>query len=339
LALSHFLLFAGYAIVFFLARGIVRKTLDTPWLAMLPIMGIAAWQGVLGLSQFLSPRAPPAHGSYAIRNHFAGMLAMSLPFALAFAGAALTSRPLRGPLPAGLALRAGVGLAAAALIGVGILASLSRGGLAACAASILVMAILESSAWLRGKRKWPILLALGLVAVLALAVLAPAQLTERLTNVTFEGRVEVWHDTLHLIAAYPIFGTGLGGYVSAFEKFKTSEFEYVQDYAHNDYLQFLAELGVIGFAIAAALLLTALNRAVRTSQQSPDPGIHWLAVACGGALAAILVHSTVDFNLYVPANATLLAWICGITAGGLVDPGEGHVVQPDCPSDLPIQAQ
>jgi hypothetical protein len=38
-------------------------------------------------------------------------------------------------------------------------------------------------------------------------------------------------------------------------------------------------------------------------------------VACAGALAAILLHSLADFNLYIPANAMLLAWIAGMTAG------------------------
>jgi hypothetical protein len=38
-------------------------------------------------------------------------------------------------------------------------------------------------------------------------------------------------------------------------------------------------------------------------------------VACAGSLAAILLHSLADFNLYIPANAMLLAWIAGLTVG------------------------
>jgi hypothetical protein len=38
-------------------------------------------------------------------------------------------------------------------------------------------------------------------------------------------------------------------------------------------------------------------------------------VAGAGALAAILLHSLVDFNLYIPANAMLLAWIAGMVVG------------------------
>ena len=54
---------------------------------------------------------------------------------------------------------------------------------------------------------------------------------------------------------------------------------------------------------------------MRKSVGFRDPGARYFAVACAGALAAILVHSLADFNLYIPANAMLLAWIAGMTAG------------------------
>jgi O-antigen ligase len=92
------------------------------------------------------------------------------------------------------------------------------------------------------------------------------------------------------------------------------------DFAHNDYLQLLAELGLVGFAIGATLAFSVVRTAVRRAVISADPGARYFAVACAGALAAILLHSLVDFNLYIPANAMLLAWIAGMTAGvGIAD--------------------
>ena len=117
-----------------------------------------------------------------------------------------------------------------------------------------------------------------------------------------------------MIEDYPVFGCGLGGYESAFEKFKTSAFDLAQDYAHNDYLQYLAELGAAGFAIAGAFLILIGKRALRASRLERDPPIRWIGLACAASLAAILIHSAADFNLYVPANAILLAWICGLAA-------------------------
>jgi O-antigen ligase len=84
------------------------------------------------------------------------------------------------------------------------------------------------------------------------------------------------------------------------------------DFAHNDYLQLLAELGLAGFAIGAALAFSIVSMGLRGAMKSSDPEGRYFAVACVGALSAIAVHSLVDFNLYIPANAMLLAWIAGM---------------------------
>ena len=56
-----------------------------------------------------------------------------------------------------------------------------------------------------------------------------------------------------------------------------------------------------------------LNGDLFVKSYRADPGARYLAVAGAGALAAILLHSLADFNLYIPANAMLLAWIAGMT--------------------------
>jgi O-antigen ligase len=87
------------------------------------------------------------------------------------------------------------------------------------------------------------------------------------------------------------------------------------DYAHNDYLQLLAELGVVGFTIAIALALAILVKLLRTYMNSKNIDKRCVALACIGSFTAIGLHSLVDFNLYIPANAMLLSWIGGIAAG------------------------
>ncbi len=75
LTLEHFLLFAGYAVVFFAVRDLALSSRETPWLPVMPILAIGVWQAAWGLTQFLGGGDEAfAHGTYLIRNHFSGFL-------------------------------------------------------------------------------------------------------------------------------------------------------------------------------------------------------------------------------------------------------------------------
>jgi O-antigen ligase len=142
-------------------------------------------------------------------------------------------------------------------------------------------------------------------------------------GLTAEGRIQLWAETVPLIKAYPVFGCGLGGYENAVLRFKTSEPLLTDNFAHNDYLQLLAELGLAGCIILGALAFSLVKAALRVAVMSPDREQRYLGVACAGSLVAILLHSLVDFNLYIPANAMLLAWVGGIIAGNNIPTRRG----------------
>jgi hypothetical protein len=70
-----------------------------------------------------------------------------------------------------------------------------------------------------------------------------------------EIRPHMWKDTFNLIKDYPVFGTGLGTYVSAFTKYRTFPAHYgLLIYAHNDYLQLIAEVGIFGVVFIVGFL-------------------------------------------------------------------------------------
>jgi O-antigen ligase len=210
------------------------------------------------------------------------------------------------------------------LIFVGALYSMSRMGLAALMVSLLALAI-------RGMRN----LAIAAAVLLAVFVSVPGTLLERLGKtggpdpLTSEVRMEIWKDTLHMTADYRVFGSGLGTYASVFQKYSAPSPEYLIDFAHNDYLQVLAETGLIGFTLAAAAALTVLIAIVRAVIRGATAAQRLLAAGCLAALAALLLDSAVDFDFYIPANAMVAAWIAGIGTAMSYPPGRRKPVQVD----------
>ena len=320
--LSHFLRIAGYALVFLLVREITWRISHRPWTLAFPIILIAALEAGLGLlQQTVGEPGAIARGTYINRNHFAGLLKMALSFAVIYPVAVMRRVRSRRRSPAGPAVKACAVLAVAAVLLLGIIYSLSRMGLIAALCSLLVMGILALSPGLSARGKFLMVGSIAVLVMLSFVFLPPDRLIMRFAQlssaeeITAEGRLLLWGETLDLIAAYPLFGCGLGAYESAFLKYKVSHPLLTADYAHNDYLQLFAELGMIGFSIAAALMLAVLAKAVRAASRHSELNSRFLALACVGAMVAILIHSLVDFNLYIPANALLLAWISGISAG------------------------
>jgi O-antigen ligase len=315
-------------IIFLLVRELTWRFDDSCWLAIWPMVAIGALEAGLGLCQYFGGTGEQVRwGTYANHNHYAGFLEMALPFAVVYPVVLLRRSRSRGHSPLAPALGACGVWALAGLMFAGIIYSFSRMGFIAALSSLFVMGTLafgtRQLSWVASSRKRQIV-TVALVAALVLAgfvFLPPDKLILRFAQLvstdglTADGRTGLWAETIPSIRAYPFFGCGLGGYETAFMRFKVSGPLVTDDFAHNDYLQLLAEFGVVGFAIGATLAFSVVRIAVRRAVRSTDPGARYFAVAGAGALAAILLHSLADFNLYIPANAMLLAWIAGMTAG------------------------
>ena len=87
------------------------------------------------------------------------------------------------------------------------------------------------------------------------------------------------------------------------------------DHAHNDYAEFATELGLPAFALLGLGVVLSLGAALRAQRLRHDPLMRGIGFGAGMGLVALLIHSTVDFNLQIPANAALfvvlmaLGWI------------------------------
>jgi O-antigen ligase len=310
LTITHWLRIIAYVMTFGVVSGVTGQLRGhRRWIMAAPLTAVAAAEAIWGISQhWLST---DVQGTYANKNHFAGLLEMVLPMTAAH-GLALWGR--------GLYLKAVGVWTMALLIVAGIVASLSKMGFVAGLAGLFVLGTLVVVARVPGKRKGLVIAGLAAVMLFCFVFLPSDQFVANYGSIAgheeaaLEGRAPIWRDTLHLIAAYPLFGCGLGNYETAFFRYQTSVVDRVFTYAHNDYLQAAAELGLMGVVIAAAMLLPMIGGIARGAWREADPNRRYLAQGCAGALAAMGLHSLTDFNMYVPANAMVLAWICGIGA-------------------------
>jgi O-antigen ligase len=237
-------------------------------------------------------------GPYVNRNHFAGFAELVAPVALV-------------PLILGKVRRERwciVGLFALIPI-VSLFLSASRGGIISF---VLELAVLALWIILRGGAGKQTLAgaAVLLAALLLVSWLGVGQILQRFSSMqtleVAEGkRAAMRRDTWHIFLDHPVAGTGLGTLQRVFPPYETLYDGKIVNHTHNDYLEALAETGILGgLACAWFLVVLFIDSRRRLLQQSQSFSIvfHLSAVlACIG----FLTHELVDFNLHIPANALL----------------------------------
>ena len=134
-----------------------------------------------------------------------------------------------------------------------------------------------------------------------------------LTATEFGGRIGAWKDAAAIASAFPLAGTGLNTYGIATLFYQRHEVTHRYEQAHNDYLQLLAEGGLL-LAIPAVLVIAAFVRETWRRVRETEPGTttYWLRAGAITAIIAIALQESMDFSLQMPGNAALFAVACGI---------------------------
>ena len=269
----------------------------------------------------VSPYLDRASGTYISPNNLANLLAMLLPLALAFLLVGRVS----------VFTRIFLGYAAVAMAA-GLAVTFSRGGYISGAAGIvLVLGILL----FHGNHRLRALLLL-LAMLLAGGVFVNGYLSKtyayvhRVNNpdVTMAGvmdtssRIQMWQAAVAMWRDHFWFGVGPDHYDYRFREYRPETIQSRPDRAHNDYLNLLADWGTVGGIIVFTgfgIFIFHLRKTwphVRREENAFGTGqSNRFAFFLGGvgALTALAVHSVVDFNLHIPANAlvgvTLLALV------------------------------
>jgi len=265
----------------------------------------------------LRPLDAGAHpfGPFVNRNHFATWVVMACPLAAGYVAAALR----REPSPPGAAARllaafewlgttaAWVGVSGIVML-LGLVASTSRSGLIALAASLVC------GAWLSRGRLTPRRGLFGLLAALVLVALVSTLVNvlpllarvEETLRVGLGGRPRIWHETLRIIRDFPLTGTGLGGYQTAMFVYQENRRALFINQAHSQYLHLFAEGGLL-LSIPVTLAVVAFVRLIRERLAHDTPSDACLRIGAASAIVAVAVQGFWETGLRIPANGLLLA--------------------------------
>jgi O-antigen ligase len=247
-------------------------------------------------------------GTYVCPNHLAGLLEMILPVALAYT--------VTGRLKS--LTKVFVGYAALAMAaGIGV--TLSRGGYLATAASLIVFFVLLL--WNRDFRLPAIGLLVLLLTTSTFFGVRSWQAERRFANAQqYNMRTLYWKPAIAMWKENFWFGVGPSHYDWRLRKWRQWQLQGRPLYAHNDYLNTVAEYGTTGGIVVLAAL-GALGwgvirswKYVRRSNEISTRTSNRSAVVLGCAigLLAILFHSVTDFNMHVPANAIVAMTLMAI---------------------------
>jgi putative inorganic carbon (HCO3(-)) transporter len=196
----------------------------------------------------------------------------------------------------------------------------SRMGNAAFFTGLLITSLIALICFLKGKhssRKTVILISSLIVLDVLLmgSVVGLDKVVDRIEKTTAdkEMRDESNTDALAYWQDYPILGSGLGTFKVPFQQYKSPDQKmYHVAFAHNDYLQFATETGFVGILLLMSIVIATLFRAIRTLYATQDPLLRGISFGVVMVIITLLLHSTVEFNLQIFANAATLVMILAL---------------------------
>jgi len=250
-----------------------------------------------------------ATGTFINHNHYANFLALATPLSVAW----ILKKPLRSHSVKIKTIRLFLAIGLSGICAIAMLESLSRMGLAVGLLGILCILATTTIKLFADKAYLQIPIFLATVAVIGVLLLAVGigDISDRYIRVIiYDMRWEIWEATLNLPTSLWLLGSGIGSFTDVFWPIHPPNTPKTAYYAHNDYLQFIIEFGVIGTVIMFSTLLYWFKQNYSSSTSS------LLKTASIISICIMGLHSLTDFSLHIPANA-IMFWFC---VGIIVNP-------------------
>lgn len=292
-------------------------------------------------------------GPFANRNHFATHAMLLFGLACGSLLAAVTIPALRGAewrerllflLSRGAGRLAMLGVIVI-VTAVSVFLSLSRGAIVSLMLAVGAAMVLWSiSGGARGSGRYPA--AAAILLVFALVVwLGWEPVAARLSTLAAvarepvgDCRVMAASDTLTLFGLSPFVGLGFGSFQYVFPVVARPELDFGRwIHTHNDWIEWLAEGGVVGGFLVALLVWLSI-RYVRTNLPDVPVERRRFVQGCLIGMGAVAIHSVVDFGLRKPANGLLFAVLAGLVVAALRRPQNQAAVSEDEPQEAPASA-
>jgi len=246
-------------------------------------------------------------GSFVNRHNFAAYIEMAIavPLGLLFVGAIQRDKRL-------------IYLTAIGLMGVALLLSGSRGGLIALLAEVVFILLLTNKT--KGSSKLIIkiglaVLLLGVIIGGAVMIGGESSLTRfaetAVSNDITTNRTHIWNITLEIIKNNLPFGAGIGAFAAAYTPYETMNGIERVEQSHNDYLQILADAGIVGLLLAG-FFVYQLFRTGLQNVKTENLFRRGVAVGAFAGCFAILVHSLFDFVLHTTAITFLFLTLASL---------------------------
>ncbi len=256
-------------------------------------------------------------GPYLNRNDFSTWLIMGIPVTIGYALARIDARHRR--TDGGVRIDAAtdaivVGLVGSAcLMSAALVTSLSRSGLTAAATATVGFLYLGRNRLGSGGRTWLLIGAASIVGVAAAYANVDA-LADRVGETLaagIGGRRTIWRETWPMARDFIVTGVGAGAYQRGMLVYQQTKGLFYFNHAHNEYLQFAAEGGLLLSVPIAITLVIGVRYLVRRVHTDNTP-IFWIRVGAVTGMLAVAVQSLFDTGLRMPANAVMFAVLAAL---------------------------
>lgn len=302
---------------------IITNSLDNE-AAVMRVVGlvllVAAAISVIGILRSISPAGSviasvwkyAAFSTFTNTSHFSAYVGMAVPLGIALVFCELNPN-----------YKFWVASLVFLMIGA-LVVSADKGGVIQIAASLFALFVFLRAAGLVKHRGEMTLFALLIILISAIVIMNGSSIAHKFSGLFYGGlenspnptlwkRWVLWQDTLRMIRARPLLGSGLGTFQFVYPQFRNPRLIAFFEFAHQEYLQIASETGILGLAAFFWFLFAFFKSSIRSMGFQKKTLLQGVIVGGSASCFGLLVHNLYEFNFHIPALTILFVTIAALT--------------------------